>query len=187
MNIRSLGSIIFTTLITLTLAACGGKTMVESDLGIEGAPDWVNEGTNILNDKGGRLFHGVGVAPLMSDFSLQKATADNRARAEIGRVLSSYMQVVTKDYISTSGRGDNKDEQQQISQEIENVTKVHLTGSRIIANWRHKKKGTIYALAELDMEHVKQTVRRLDTMNEGLRNYILSEGDNIFDRVEKGN
>ena len=36
----------------LILVGCSSKTMVESDLGIKGAPDWVNEGTQILNDKG---------------------------------------------------------------------------------------------------------------------------------------
>ena len=78
----------------LMLSACGGKTMVESDLGIRGAPDWVNEGTQYLNDKNGRLFHGVGQAPVMGDDSLQKTTADNRARAEVTRILTSYLDVV---------------------------------------------------------------------------------------------
>jgi hypothetical protein len=62
----------------LLLAACAGKTTVKSNLHIKGAPSWVNKGTNTLNDKKGRLFHGVGIAPDIGDISLQKDTADNR-------------------------------------------------------------------------------------------------------------
>ena len=53
--------------LAVVLTACGGgKTIVESDLGIKGAPDWVNKGTQVLNDKDGRLFHGVGSSPRCS-------------------------------------------------------------------------------------------------------------------------
>src|SRR3569623_1492463 len=42
------------------LAACTTKNVVESDLHLKGAPDWVNEGTQILKTGDGRLFHVVG-------------------------------------------------------------------------------------------------------------------------------
>ena len=86
----------------MLLAACSGKTMVKSDLDIKGAPDWVNEGTATLNDRGGRLIHGVGEAPPMGDESLQIATADDRARAEVARVLSSFMDIASSDYASAT-------------------------------------------------------------------------------------
>ena len=69
------------TLLALAISACSSTTKVESDLGIKGAPDWVNEGTNILSEKDGRLFHGVGSASPMGDMALQKSVADDRARA----------------------------------------------------------------------------------------------------------
>ena len=46
--------------IALLLSACAGGTTVESDLGLDHAPDWVNEGSQALNNEDGRLFHGVG-------------------------------------------------------------------------------------------------------------------------------
>ena len=83
-------------LATALLAACSGKTKVESNLRIKGAPDWVNKGTNILNDKKGRLFHGVGSAPDIKNEALQRTTADNRARAEIARIFSRAIEVKGK-------------------------------------------------------------------------------------------
>ena len=92
-NFRLVAKLLSAALVASALSACSSTTQVESDLSIKGAPDWVNEGTHILNDKDGRLFHGVGLASPMGDMSLQKSVADDRARAEVARVLSSYMDV----------------------------------------------------------------------------------------------
>ena len=176
---------LFTVLSVLLLVACSSKTVVESDLGISGAPDWVNEGTQYLNDKGGRLFHGVGQAPVMGDASLQLSTADNRARAEVARILSSYLDVVSDDYSAASGSGENAANRQSVSREIRNLTKVNLSGVRIIGHWKHEKTQTIYAIAELDLDKVKQTTGMVDTMNGDLKRYITDHSDNIFDSVSK--
>lgn len=168
-----------------SLAACGGKTTVDSDLNIKGAPDWVNEGTNILNDKGGRLFHGVGSAPPMGDMSLQKSTAENRARAEVARVLSTYMEVVSSDYLASSGSGQNAVAEQSVSREINAVTKINLAGAKVIGYWRNKRTNNIYAIVELDMKHVTSIVSKVDKMNESLRSFIINNAENIFDRVAK--
>jgi hypothetical protein len=169
----------------LLLSACGGKTMVESDLGISGAPDWVNEGTQYLNDKNGRLFHGVGQAPPMGDESLQISTADNRARAEVARILSSYLDVVSNDYTAASGSGDKAISQQAVSRQIRNLTKVNLSGVKIIGHWRNDKDNTIFSIAELDLEQVKQTTDMVNDMNGDLKRYINDHSNNIFDQVSQ--
>ncbi|MBK9130096.1 MAG: hypothetical protein IPM20_00430 [Gammaproteobacteria bacterium] len=169
------------------LAACAGSgpTRVESDLGIKGAPDWVNEGTAILKTRDGRLFHGVGSAPPMGDRSLQTSTADDRARAEVARVLSSYMNVASQDYTAASVSGDQALPAASVSRQIEAISRVNLAGSRIIGRWRDEKTDIIYALAELDLDQVKDILGRVDDMNAGLREHIREQGDNIFDGMAK--
>jgi hypothetical protein len=174
--------ILLTLIPAVLLAACAGRTVVESDLGVRGAPDWVNEGSQALNDRGGRLFHGVGQAPAMGDASLQIATADNRARAEIARVLSSYMDLAADDYANASVAGESQVSVQQISNQIRNSTQLHLSGARIIAHWRDKRSGTVYSLAELDMNSVKATLATARDMNQDARRYLDSNADNLFDR-----
>ena len=169
--------------VVVLLAACSSQTTVESDLGISGAPDWVNEGTNILKTKDGRLFHGVGSAPPLGDFSLQTSTADNRARAEIARILSSYMEIVSRDYIA-SGKADKAGfTEQNITRQIDNITKINLTGARVIGHWRDEKTNTVYSIAELDMEQVKKTLEKVEAMNQGLKYYLGDQGNKIFDRI----
>ena len=169
----------------LFLSACASKTMVESDLGIKGAPDWVNEGTQYLNDKNGRLFHGVGQAPLMGDESLQISTADNRARAEVARILTSYLDVVSNDYTAASGSGENAISQQAVSRQIRNLSKVNLSGVKIIGRWRNDKDSTVFSIAELDLEQVKRTTDMVDDMNSDLKRYINDHSENIFDQVSR--
>ncbi|HEY6239817.1 MAG TPA: hypothetical protein VIW78_03190 [Burkholderiales bacterium] len=178
--------IFFAAAFALALAACfGGKTMVESDLGIKGAPDWVNKGTAVLNDKDGRLFHGVGSSPSLGDEALQRSTADDRARAEVARMLSTYLDVVGNDYAASSGTGANASADQSVSRQIKAVTKVNLAGSKIIGRWKDSKTNTVYSIAELDLKQVKTTLENANSMNEDLRRYVGRNAENIFDKVSK--
>lgn len=170
-------------LAVLALGACATKTTVKSDLGIAGAPDWVNKGSTILDDKNGRLFHGVGSAPALGDQSLQISTADDRARAELARVLSTYMDVVSRDYRAASGSGADASGEQLITRQINALSKVNLTGAEIIGHWHDKRSGIVYSIAELDMKHVKETLGHVEDMDAGLKLYIQNNADNIFDRM----
>lgn len=182
MHIKKLALTIFTALL---LTACSSKTVVESDLGISGAPDWVNQGTQYLNDNSGRLFHGVGQAPAMGDASLQLSTAENRARAEVARILTSYLDVASNDYTAASGSGEHTINQQAVSRQIRNLSKVNLSGVKIIGHWKHDGSNTIYAIAELDLEKVKTTTAVVDKMNADLHRYISVHSNNIFDSISK--
>lgn len=168
------------------LTACSSRTVVESNLHIKGAPDWVNQGSQALNDKDGRLIHGIGSAPNMNDQSLQGSTADDRARAEVARVLSSFMKVATQDYSASAGSGQDQQNDQSVSRQIQNITDQNVSGARIIARWSDPKTGTIWSLAELDMKQVKDMVANAKDMNTGFRDYFTAHADNLFDGMTKG-
>jgi len=175
---------ILTTAVAM-LAACSGQTQLESDLRIKGAPDWVNKGTSYVNDKDGRLFHGVGSASPMGEVTLQHATADDRARAELARIFSSYLDVVSSDYQSAARSGDVKVSEEAVSRQIKNLSKVNLAGAKIVARWLDKKTSIVYAIAELNMKQVKSIVSAAQDMNGDVRHYVESNADNIFDRLTK--
>lgn len=175
--------LVATALLLTLLGGCASKTTVESDLHIKGAPDWVNEGTQMLNDQDGRLFHGVGSAAPMGDESLQRATADDRARAELARVLSSYLTVASNDYRAAASGGGESVNEQSVSRQIDNLTQINLTGAKIIGRWRDKRTGIIYAIAELDMKRMQQTLERAEQMSPNLRQFLNREGETIFDRI----
>ena len=176
--------LLFVVLIA-AIASCSSSsepTKVESNLGITGAPDWVNKGSAALSTKDGRLFQGVGSASPMGSMSLQESTADDRARAEVARELSSYLDVVSNDYVANVKTGaTNNDSEASVSRQIKDTTEVNLSGARIIGHWLDKKTNTIWSIAELDLNHVKNTVAGVANMNTDLKKYIVDHADNIFD------
>ena len=174
---------LFAFLIASVPLGCSGPR-IESDLQIKGAPDWVNEGTAMFRDRKGRLFHGVGSAPPMGDLSLQAETADNRARAELARALTTYLEVVSSDYSAAAGgRSEGS-----VTRQLEAVTRLNLAGSRIVARWRDKRSGVLYSLAELDLRRVRATVRAMEDMDPGFRAHLERAGANLFDAlVERKN
>jgi hypothetical protein len=176
----SIGTLIVSVLL---FVGCSTKTMVESDLNIDGAPDWVNEGNQMLVDEDGRLFHGIGSAPAMGDHSLQKNTADDRARAEVARIFSSYLTVASKDYSAAAIQGGEQVSDQAVSHQIDNLTHINLTGVKIIARWQDDNTGSIWSLAELDLDRVQQTLEKAQAMSPALREFLAQQGNSIFDRL----
>ncbi|MFT5550498.1 MAG: hypothetical protein ACI9CO_002431 [Candidatus Azotimanducaceae bacterium] len=167
----------------LLMFGCSNKTIVESDLNISGAPDWVNEGNQMLDDDDGRLFHGIGSAPSMGDYSLQKNTADDRARAEVARIFSSYLTVATKDFSASANQIDEQVSEQSVSRQIDNLTQINLSGAKIIARWQNEDTNSIWSLAELDLDRVQQTLAKAEAMSPALREFLAQQGNSIFDRL----
>ena len=164
----------------LGLTACSSRTVVESDLGIADAPAWVNEGKQAFKDGDKRFFRGIGSAPAMGDVSLQKTTADNRARAELAQIFSSYMDVVAADYTASAASQEDYLSEATVTRTIENTTKLNLVGVQIIANWKDPKNGTIYSLAELDASKLKFAKKIAE--DDAFKAYIESQSGNLFDK-----
>lgn len=168
----------FLLLLSALLAACSSGTRIESDLQIKGAPDWVNEGTQALKNKDNRLIHGRGEAPAMGDESLQKATADNRARAEISRVLSTLMHDTLTDYTaSTGGEADSS-----VERAITSSTEQALSGARILGHWKDKNTGIIYSLAELDTKALDKALATSNKLSDNFKQYYHKNANANFDR-----
>ena len=165
-------------LFALVLSACSSRTVIDSDMGISGAPDWVNEGTQAIENNEGRLIHGVGMAPSMGDTSLQKSTADNRARAEVARVLSTYIDAVSKDYTASSGGEADLN----VEREIRSTTQLALSGARILGRWKDEDTNDVYSFAELDMDAVEATLKTATSLSDAFKTYYKENANTNFDR-----
>ncbi len=171
-------SFLYIVLFTMVLGACSSKTVIDSDMGISGAPDWVNEGSQAVENNEGRLIHGVGMAPAMGDMSLQKSTADNRARAEVARVLSIYIDAVSKDYTASSGGEADLN----VEREIRSTTQLALSGARILGRWKDEETNDVYAFAELDMDAVEATLKTATSLSDAFKTYYKENSNTNCDR-----
>ena len=142
-------------------------------MGIKGAPDWVNKGSQALKDDGKRLIYGIGSAPSMNDLSLQTSTADDRARAEVARVLSTFMHVVSQDYGAVRRHGPGSIRTNNPYRDRSRASPTRTSAAR---RSRHtgeiRRTGTIWSLVKLDMNNVKAMVASSDAMNASFKNYF---------------
>lgn len=175
-------------LVTVLFVATGCSSTkssadIESDLQIEGAPAWVNNGTKTISDEDGQLIHGVGSAPSMGDRSLQKATADTRARAEVARIMSTFIDSTLADYSASNGEGFDM----SVEKTLKSTTKAALSGAKIIGSWRDTNSGEIYSVAELNLNTLETSISNADKINQSFKRYADKNLEANFERFTKEN
>ena len=181
MKNRSLPTAMLFMVLT-AMTACSNKDTIESDLGIRGAPDWVNEGTQAVDDEEGRYIHGVAFAPPLNDESLQTATADGRARAEVARVVSSFISSTLNDYSASSGDAAAS----SIEQTVTHSTQTALNGSKIKGRWKDENTGNIYSFAEMDMQALDGAIKAAAKLSDNFKKFYASHATANFERFVEG-
>ena len=115
--------------------------VVVADAG--GEPGWVKRGSAAVKGDGGRLFYGVGAAGGISNPSLLRSTADNRARAELAKVFQTFSASLMHDYANSDGA-------QNVEQAVKTLSSMSLEGVTITDRYV-ARDGTLYSLASLDL------------------------------------
>ena len=92
--------------------------------------------------------------PLLYDSEAVGRTLQSRARAEIGRIFSTYSASLMKDFQESVTAGDfsASSEQQLVQQAIKTFSAQELNGVQIVDHWIHPVSGEMFALARLDLE-----------------------------------
>ncbi len=146
----------------------------------DGEPGWVNRGSAAINADGKRVFYGVGSASGIKNPSLLRSTTDNRARAEIAKVIEVFSASLMKDYQSSS----NGKETQEVEQAIKTAASASLRGVEIVDRYI-ANDGTMYALAALDLKKAAELIQAAE-MSGAAKSYVTKvDTDDIFDKHGK--
>lgn len=172
---------ILVLLAVTVMAACSSSPTIESDMGISGAPDWVNEGTQAVDNDDGRFLYGVAFAPPLNDESLQTSTADTRARAEVARMVSTYVDHTLSDYASSTGDTATS----SIEQSLNSSTQTLLHGAKIKGRWKDKSSGNIYSFAEMDMKALDDAISTAGKLSQNFKDFYQKNANVNFDRFMK--
>jgi hypothetical protein len=171
------------TVAAMFLLGCAAET--KPVMGVE-APDWVKKGSGAFTGERGRAFYGVGSASGIRNYSLLRATAENRARAEIAKIFEVYVAALMKDYMASTTAGDFSatSEEQHVERAQKTFTKATLSGVQIVDAWEHPN-GTYFALAVLDLEAFKDLNERAKELSARIRDYVRRNAEKMFDELEK--
>lgn len=182
-NMRNILLLVAVLLVATGCSSKKSSTDIESDMGLKDAPAWVNNGTNAVSNENGQLIHGVGSAPAMGDLSLQKSTADNRARAEVARIMSTFIDSTLADYSASNGEGFDM----SVEKTIKSSTKAALSGAVIIGSWRDIDSGLVYSFAELNLNTLEASISNADKINQSFKQYTEKNLEANFERFTKEN
>ena len=69
-------------------------------------PEWVTKGSGAFKGEDGKAFFGVASVWGITNPSLARTTADNRARAEIAKIFKTYTAALMKDFQASTIAGN---------------------------------------------------------------------------------
>ena len=182
-NAAKLGSVVFAAALTVVMGCAGSQ---KASPIASNAPEWVNKGSGAFKDAaGGAVFYGVGIAQGIRNRALAVTASDDRGRAEIAKIMNSYVVVLTKDYMASITAGDmsKSSEEQMVSQTMKNFAKFTLHGAMPVDHWKDPTDGTLFALVKLDMAAVKKSLDESKELDAKVRDYVKANAEKAFDEL----
>ena len=168
------------------VVACGGgdKPQMSNQVLHANGPDWVNRGSGAFGGDKGKVFYGVGIASGIRNAAMRRSTADSRARAEIAKILDTYVSVLNKDYMASTTAGDMNasSEEQHVEQALKTYSQMEMSGVVVVDHWVDTD-GTEFALAQLDMDSFKNNIDKMKELNAKVRDAVRANADKAFDEL----
>lgn len=174
--------VVFLGIGLLFMTGCGGKEVAPP-----AGPAWVTKGSGAFDTDKGKVFYGVGIASGIKNRALLISTADNRARAEIAKILETYVAVLAKDYMASTTAGDMSatSEEQHVEQALKTFTKATLHGAQIIDHWRDPSDGSYFALCELDLYAFTDALEKHKELDAKVRDYVRRNAEKMHKQLEE--
>jgi hypothetical protein len=171
-HLKPMGHIVV-WLALLMLAGC-----VHKPASVQETPPWHYQSSGAFVTSAGRVFYGIGQAQGAGNATIMRATAANRARKEMARVLDSY---VTQLFQST---GTMPAMTMEEGERVIGTLVRRATQQSVISNSRSDPRTVQYhALCQLDLETLKQIVASQPLINDNTRSVLWSLAEQVHARM----
>lgn len=176
--------LVATLFFLITLGGCGSSVKhYDQTLDASGKPGWVSYGTQTSKTTDGRTFLGVGVAKTTGEFARQATAANEQAKEEIKRMISRFIEVVSRDYIATGAAEPSGYLANEAHNYINDMTNIVLSSTKIKEHWVDNRNDEIFAIAAIDYPKVVSLLSTAGNVNSGFKIYLRNKGANVFDRI----
>jgi len=151
----------------------------------ESTPKWVKTGT--YTGKDSKVFYSVGEVMGIRNEPLAWDAAENRARPQMVKVLSTYTAYLMRDYAASTTTGDFKKtaEEQNVEEATKTFAAASLNGVRPVDRYKDAKTGIYYVVVKMDLEDVKDMLTQSNELNSQMRDFVRKNADRAFERLEK--
>jgi hypothetical protein len=147
------------------------------------SPSWHQLKSGYYNTSEGRFFYGVGHAEGVQNLMLLRATADNRARKELGRVLDKYVLELARsvpDKLDPNWATLAVGERRQI---LGIVVRNAMQDAVIIDHWSASRESKMLALCRLNLSDFKMVLSNSGALDARMRAAMVSEADKVHARL----
>jgi len=167
------------------LSACGSTPgHYNQNVDTAGKPAWVNFGTQTSKTPTDRIFLGVGVAnTTQGEFARQASAANEHAKLEVERMVSRFIEVVSRDFIATGSAEPSGYFANEAPRYISEMTHIVMPGAKIMEHWVDHSNDRIFAIAEIDFPQVVTLLSTSSQVNRGFMVYLKDKGSLVFDRI----
>jgi hypothetical protein len=147
------------------------------------SPSWHQLKSGYYDTADGRFLYGVGKASGLPNLMLLRATADNRARKELARVLEKYVSELARSVpasLDPQWAALAAGERRQI---LGFVVREAMQQAVIIDHWNEPQESKMLALCRLDLTDLKMVLSATEALDEGMRSAMISRADRVHARL----
>ena len=152
-----------------------------------GPPNWVEEGSGVMNEEDSKSIYGVGAIVGVKNEPLAWEAAENRARAELAKSFRSYTAYLMQDYAAstTAGNFSKSTEEQNVERAVKTFTAVTLNGVRPIDRYKDEDTTTYYVLTKLSIAEMKNVLQQAKELDAEVREYVKKNADRVFKQLQE--
>ena len=163
------------------IAICGIVSLVAC----ESTPKWVKTGS--YKPEEAKAFYSMGEVMGIRNEPLAWDAAENRARAQMVKILSTYTASLMRDYAASTAGLDLKRtaEEQHIEEATKTFAAATLNGVRPVDRYKDEKKGIYYVVVKMELDDVKNMLMQSTELNSQMRDFVRKNADRAFERLEK--
>ncbi len=148
-------------------------------------PAWTMQGGMAFPADIGKVFYGVGMASNISNPSLLRETADNRAISEMAKQFEVYTSSLMNDYMASTSAGDKSAEEQHVETIKKTVVKQTLNGVMIVDRCQDRGSGMFYSLSRLDIDKFKDAISKKGELSDRVKEYVRENANKMAEKLEK--
>lgn len=154
-------------------------------VGCQSTPKWVKTGS--YKPEEAKAFYSMGEVMGIRNEPLAWDAAENRARAQMVKVLSTYTAYLMRDYAASTAGLDltRTAEEQHVEVATKTFAAATLNGVRPVDRYKDEKKGIYYVVVKMELDDVKDMLMHSTELNSQMRDYVRKNADRAFERLEK--
>ena len=160
------------------LTGCNATPDWVADGSHPSSPEWITKDTFMEEKHNVESLYGVGSAQGLKNIPLSWEVSENRARAQVARILQSRMKYAMLENTDVSFKRKTSDAiHQDLTRTVNTSTDILLQGGRVIERYYDDETGTYWSLVKIPAKylHPEALLNDSDTMSQLETNKSLKE------------